>query len=323
VVRAGFEEREYESAFNAELAVDYGFARRLWTPGTMLEEIVGYDVAGGVPSRDAIWRLLKVSRPAGVRLLPLLWNPGAQPAADRLPSLPVSLVLQFKRPEYLDGNASKQYRYWRCAYFRFKCEARQHAVLRRLEQRVTQDLVVRYAAPAFHKTTDLERARLDGKVCASSGFVSPARLGSHSVWTYKIPGVDGYPNPSGDATHFDSLGDLRMLLLQAEGPVQELALPNETGAVSRNSRDEPDSFDERPYPGPIDELQPMEEHLARLSAALTYRSPSLREPLQRWRRALERADLPIGPRAMQIVVDLATVQTAMTAVNATWFIYSD
>jgi hypothetical protein len=302
----------------------YGFARRLWTPGTILEEIVGYDLAAGHPVRDAVWRLLRIPRPPGVRLLPQHWQPGSRPSPDRLPTLPVSLILQFKRPEYLASNAAKQYKLWHSPYFRFTRNARQHAVLRQLERRAGNDVVVRYAAPAFHKCAELEAARLRGKVCSMSGYVSPDRLGTHAVWTYRAAGNDGRANPSGTTLKFETLDDL-IENLTTRSVSQQLMVGEGREHISTTTgeTDRSEMQDLSPYPGPLDELEPLATHVRVLTYALTYRSPSLRNPLMIWRRALEVADLGIGPRALEIIVDIATVQTAMSAIGATWLLYSE
>ena len=300
----------------------HGFARRLWTPGTVIEEVLGYDLAAGQPATDTIWRLLEVPRPPGVRLLPRHWQPGQQPPLVRLPPAPVSLILQFKRPEYLASNAAKQYRLWRNPYFRFTRDPRQHRVLRRLEQRAGDEVVVRYASPAFHKNTELELARLSGQVCTRSGFVSPDQLGGHAVWTYQTAGNVGLPNPSGLGSRFETIEDV------LEGLARTRLRPDIPGIAQRSEvarapgrPDASDGQDLEPYPGPSDGRAPFADHVQALSAALTYRSPSLREPLQAWRRAIETAELEISPRTLDIVINIATVQTAMTALAATWFIY--
>lgn len=71
--RAEFEEKEYEMAFNIELAAGGG---AVFSSGQVLEKIVGYDAAGA-PDRDhAVWQILSVPRPKGLRLVQTHWRPG-------------------------------------------------------------------------------------------------------------------------------------------------------------------------------------------------------------------------------------------------------
>lgn len=124
-----------------------------------------------------------------------MWSPGVNPPASRLPPTPVSLILQYKRPEYLSGPRAEQWRFWRQPYFRFGRTSDQHTVLRRLERNLGSDAIVRYAAPAFWRRGDLDAARFGQWVLVRSGFVSPNAVGRHRVWTYVKPGIDGRANP--------------------------------------------------------------------------------------------------------------------------------
>ena len=120
----------------------------------------------------------------------------------KLPQHPVSFVVQFKRPEYLQGSGAAQYHYWNQPYFRFTRSKGQHSVLRGLERSLLGSAVVRYASPAFHRVAELEHAQLRGHVVDSTGFVSPVRLGRHATWTYISPGTVGRGNPDGEEMPF-------------------------------------------------------------------------------------------------------------------------
>lgn len=175
VARAEFEEREYETACTVELSSSaYGFGPQLWSAGTVFEKILGYDVAVGVSSSNALWQLLGVPRPNGVQLLPKVWAPGPRPPVQRLPAHPVSMILQYKRPEYMHGPRAAQWARWHRPYFRISRSSYQHRVLRQLEARVGPDVVVRYAAPAFHTYAALDLARFAGQVLTDPDLCRPA-----------------------------------------------------------------------------------------------------------------------------------------------------
>jgi len=153
-------------------------------------------------------------RPTGVRLMPSLWSPGHLPRADQLPATPVTLILQFKRPEYLFGATARQWRFWDQPYFRFGRESEQQRVLYALERKVGNDALVRYAAPAFWRRGELEAAHLRAEVVEQSGFVSPSRLARHRWWTYLRPGIDGRANPGGGPARFEASADLFAFLTE-------------------------------------------------------------------------------------------------------------
>jgi hypothetical protein len=133
VVRAEFEEKQFELAMSVELAD--GRLGTVYSSGQVLEAIVGYDAVAQPRHNNPIWQILQVPRPAGLRLVPVMWAPGATPDASRLPASPVSLILQYKRPEYISRAPAKQWTYWRAPYFRFERKQPQHKILRQLESR--------------------------------------------------------------------------------------------------------------------------------------------------------------------------------------------
>jgi len=201
MVFAEFEEKQYESAFNIELSS----SGLVFASGQVLEKLTGYDAAGDPGANHALWRIMGVPRPQGIRLVPTHWTPASrreQPPANKLPSHPVSFIAQFKRPEYLQGSAASQYAFWRQPYYRFSRVANQHSRLRKLEAQLAGIASVTYAAPAFHRVAELEEAQLKGQIVNSTGFVSPTRLGRHRVWTYIAPGMVGRGNPDGEEITF-------------------------------------------------------------------------------------------------------------------------
>jgi hypothetical protein len=147
---AEFEEKEFEQAAAIELADGPPGQRAIvLSAGQVLERIVGYDAVTAPAREHVIWQLLRVRRPGGLCLVPELWLPGRQPPADRLPRSAISLVLQFKRPDYLFGHRAAQWHMWHQPFYRFRRLSHQHAILLRLERQLGDQALVRYAAPAF------------------------------------------------------------------------------------------------------------------------------------------------------------------------------
>lgn len=289
VARAEFEEKQYEAAANIELRWGQ-HVPKVFPSGQVLEEILGYDTAAAPIRSHVIWRVLAVPRPKGLRLLPSLWPAGSQPSPDRLPRTPVSLVLQFKRPDHLRGPAATQWRLWHHSYFRFQRTERQHQVLRRLEERVGDAVVVRYAAPAFSSYGELEANQLAGTVLQNSGFVSPFALGSHKVWTYASPGATGYPNPDGDGLRFETVEEL---LFRDLRPAEQ---------------------------GDLAVYRPLPEHLQALAEAIGHRAPLLRAPVQEWMGSVARLVPELEPSQRLALHDYALVQSTLTRIGACWFL---
>lgn len=289
VVKAEFEEKEFENAANIELALGNALPGRVVAIGQVLEHLLGFDAAARPDNDHLIWTVLNATRPPGLRLVPSMW-PGSPIERGALPTLPVSLVIQYKRPEYLKGANSRQWRLWHEPYFRFTRAPQQHEVLRSLEQRVGADLIVRYASPAFWRRGQLEAHQVAGRVLRRTGFVSPTQLGRHKVWTYVRPGVIGRANPSGEEWRFQGLRDLRREILQR---------PRE-----RDSRD-------------LSIRTSLIDHIELLGRAARYRRPRLERLVARWSATLAQ-ETPLSARTIVRLEHLAAFTTVTSEARATW-----
>jgi hypothetical protein len=291
VVAATFEEKTYETAYNAELVASAGGNWRIFSPGQVLEKVTGFDVAADPDPEHLIWRVLRVPRPRGLSLIPSHWasSRSGMPEARELPSMPLSLILQFKRPEYLYGSRAAQWRLWRGPYYRFTRSRDQHSVLKRLESNLADSVVVRYASPAFHTLEALEEAQMKGDVIAKSGHVAPSVLGRHQVWTYNQAGTQGRGNPAGRVYRIEAFDDLFASLLGVSGGGGEIVR----------------------YEG-------MAEHVATLAAACRYRNRRLSGVVAEWVANLRRATVPLS--LIPQLADYATVQTLTTSYGAGWWI---
>lgn len=201
---AGFEEKQFESGLQHELAASLPWC---FPSGPVLEAVLGYDFAVD-PGKRSIWNILGKSCPPGLLLTPGLWQAGHQPPPDRLPSRSISLVIQAKRPVKLDHWRAGQHHYWHGPYFRFPLDGDQQMILAHLEHRASPQALVRYASPAFVGYANLQRHQTDRTLAEHSSFVSPFLLQGHRVWTYAGPGIVGYANPDGDETSADTLNTL-------------------------------------------------------------------------------------------------------------------
>lgn len=293
---AAFEEKTYEVAYCIELAVGVGGQPQVYSPGQVLEKLLGFDAAGNPDPHHVIWAVLALPRPQGVQLVPPLWgaSKAIQPAAAALPSYPISVFLQFKRPEYLQGPAAKQWKMWHHPYYRFRRSKEQQQVLSRLERRLGVQAVVRYAAPAFHTLGELEAAQMTGSVIAQSGHVPPARLQRHQWWTYDAPGNVGRGNPDGEPYVFERFD----------------ALLDE--ALSRSAA----GREVQPYQ--VEPLSALREHLRTTAAACREREPHLRRDVDSWARQLGTLDL--DSQTVDSLRDFASVQSLMARTNGVWLL---
>lgn len=289
---AEFEEKSYEVAMAIELAIGH---RLVASPGHVAEKILGYDSASSPSTANPIWGVLGVKRPVGLHLAPPHWAVGAQPTSTVVPSVPISLILQFKRPTYLRAPQSRQWMLWRRPYYRFSCTPHQHNTLVHLERSINTSALVRYAAPAFWRYGELEAASLRRTVATSSGYVSPLQLGRHRVWTYQTAGAAGKANPSGETLPFEHFDELQSTL-------PEMALNDATGQSVEVYRDS------------------LLEHLHLIGTAAQYRRPRLRGLVDRWRQDLLEEQRDLSHSQVDGLCNLASIVTLTESIGATWFL---
>jgi hypothetical protein len=290
VGRAEFAEKEYEIAMAIELSAGVAKGSRVYPCGQVLEEILGDDAAADPRRQHPIWAVLAAPRPRGIRLVPEYWDPGTRPPAERLPPTPVSLILQHKRPDFLQGARAKQWRLWGRPYFRFEVTSHQQRVLKRLERAAASEAVVRYACPALWERGDFERARYARTLAAESGYVSPSALDGHRVWTFDQPGAYGRGNPTGGRYAFESFGEL-------SDSLAELA-PVGTGEVVLS----------RSVPAQV----------MRLAEATRSREPRLRSVIERWVASIHELGLGLTRDQLTLLAAYTSIVTLLSAIGATW-----
>jgi hypothetical protein len=291
VVVAQFEEKTYEIAYDIELSSGAGGTPTLWAPGQVLEHLLGFDATGDPQPDHVLWTVLTAPRPPGIVLLSSFWPGLPKAAAAQLPSRPASFIVQYKRPEYLHGGRAKQWSFWRAPYFRFKIDSGQQRVLKRLEVKLGREALVRYAAPAFHSSQQLEIAQMQRSVITQSGHVPPSALAGHSAWTYQYPGNAGRANPGGETHAFYRLEDM-------------FSEPREGDDTSN------------PISAALVSIDGVAEHVSDVARAVTLHEPQLRKALQLWRRELQHFELTHTD--VSRAVDFAAIQTMMSRLGASW-----
>lgn len=290
-MKAEFEEKQYEIAACIELAIGVR-GKRVFSSGQVLEELLGYDAAADPDPDHPLWKLLELPRPKGIVLRPQHWSPGSALPNGRLPRSTVSIVLQFKRPEYMSHPNAAQWRLWREPFFRFSKQSTQHQVLVALEKGLGNEAVVRYAAPAFVKSGRLELAQLTDSVLAWTGFVSPTDIGSHKTWTYAKPGSEGRCNPSGSRRRFETVEELF-------DSVGDLGGWQGSSELAIRARD-----------------------FSPVSDALRHRRPTIRKLVDPWIHTVERSNLGLSAVQLEALREYVTVQSMVRRVRANWMLVS-
>ncbi len=215
MVRAEFEEKEYETFANVEL---YQLGRRgplppLWTPGQVLEATLGYDAAANVRLNKSLRRAMALPPRRHARMDGVT-TAAIYPARGQYANIPrfvASLFIQYKRPDRMSGRGQSAHLWNGQRYYRARIEtdSNQYRILRDLDQMVHPRAVVRYAAPAFHTRTELFASASTHAVLERTAFLRPVRLkDQHTYWTYRMPGSMGLWNPAGDASYAESIDQM-------------------------------------------------------------------------------------------------------------------
>ncbi|WP_115512342.1 MULTISPECIES: hypothetical protein [Xanthomonas] len=196
-----FEEKEYETALYRELRTA---KNRLWSPGQVLEEVLGFDYSV-YNKNPKFWKKLGVSRPKGLKLSTAY---PAHPKITRpLPNFELNLFIQAKRPKAyrLKATATLAAAGLKSPHWRFNIKAAQQQRLLILSVLAGPKALVCYAAPAFHKALNLYSATLQNRIIEKSTFPTVTKLGpTHKAWNYSKSGA-GVANVEPEAIVEESL----------------------------------------------------------------------------------------------------------------------
>lgn len=184
-----FEEKTYESYLTSELVKKH----RLFSPGQVLEKIVGFDVALKTNKKyflKLFRHIFWVDKLNGITLKPEWWSE-IEKQTERFPKFKFNCFIQAKRPEKLKGKRSAEYSYWNKPYFRFDTFATQQQALILLAQRTSGRALVVYACPAFHTNKDLWESCYQNRLVKKSNFCEVEKLKGHRRYSFVSPGNMG------------------------------------------------------------------------------------------------------------------------------------
>jgi hypothetical protein len=191
-LRIRYEEKTYESYFNAELATRGIFYFPL---GQVQEGHMGGDAAV-FTNEKWLWRLLgfvygKKSPFAGVdfKAIAHLLEAALQVEIKNVPSIKVNLLLQFKRSEYMVSKLAAEWPHWKSPYYRYNICPEQQATLARIHASLGIRVLVAYAAPTIKDVHELVALHVQQKVIASTNFRPAHQLNGHDRNTFASAGT--------------------------------------------------------------------------------------------------------------------------------------
>jgi hypothetical protein len=188
-----FEEKEYEAPLYNQL--ERTSTGQVWSPGQVFERLVGIDRALFL-SDPALWRILGFRQRRGIILEDIDWHFWKHRPRRSLPTFRLNLFIQAKRCFF---HSERPRRFKRTALaspcWHFDIEVHQQQALEQVAAKINRRAVVCYAAPAFHRCTELYGHTAAGTVNQNSTFPTVAKLKGHGAWYYDRPGGRGVANP--------------------------------------------------------------------------------------------------------------------------------
>jgi hypothetical protein len=190
-----FEEKQFEVKMNAELM----FCKRIYSPGQVLENIVGFDSAIFTKNKR-FWKMFPEYFDVlykffhryldGVYLEQSFWKE-LQNEIDEFPKIKYNLIIQYKRPKYLSNKRASEWNSFNEPYFRYDLMKHQQFALEKLENEMKNKCLALYASPAFNSKKELWDNSLNGKLIEKTNFCLVSKLNSHEKYTYTEGGRKG------------------------------------------------------------------------------------------------------------------------------------
>jgi len=169
----------------------------LWEPGQVFEKTIGIDRASFC-LQDYLWRLHGHSSNLGGSILRgrpfhYIWS-GSKPSKI-LPDFKLNLFIQAKRSTYSSQSNNNLKPNINGQYWFFEITPHQQLALEQLEDELSGDSLVIYAAPVFHKQQELYNHTSNQTMVDNSTFPKASMLKGHSKWYYDKAGIIGVANP--------------------------------------------------------------------------------------------------------------------------------
>ncbi len=189
-----FEESEFRGPLFNQLEKG---SHLLWEPGQVFEKTIGIDRASFC-LHEYLWTLHGYSSMLGGSILRdrpfhYIWS-GSKPSKI-LPDFKLNLFIQAKRSTYSSQSNNNLKPNIKGHYWFFEITPHQQLALEQLENELSDDALVIYAAPVFHKQQELYNHTSNQTIIGNSTFPKASMLKGHSKWYYDRAGITGIANP--------------------------------------------------------------------------------------------------------------------------------
>ena len=181
---AEFEEKEFEGPINTQLSL----GSPLWSPGQVLERLVGFDAAIHVVIAT-FWASLGFgSVPLGLPVTAAWWSGWPALLLRPLfalrspPPFRLNVFLQYKRPEYLVHG--QEWKHWRVPYFRFDVTLHQQRSLEACARSLGGGGLVAYGSPTFYRRGELFLHVEQRSLVDNTHFAPVTALAGHRRYSY-------------------------------------------------------------------------------------------------------------------------------------------
>jgi hypothetical protein len=198
-----FEEKQYESQMNIQLACELNLHKNLFVPGQVLENSLGFDVALFSCNRK-FWKYFYRDWDYMFRYWYKYWRHGMdiddlrdmnrvfEEIYNHMPDTRYNLFIQYKRPKYRKSKKASEYWKWGRPYFRYKINEQQQKLLENLHNKVGNYGLVIYASPAFITQDEFWQNVNNKTLIENSNFCKAIELKGHYRYTYINGGRFGF-----------------------------------------------------------------------------------------------------------------------------------
>ena len=215
--RPDFEEKTYEKYFGWELL---RHTKGAYSPGQCYEHYLGFD-DGFFVRPWFLWRYRFLfpdwwaRRYPGMKISEI--DQIAAQVSRSLPEFRFNIFVQYKRPVYLCGHGSREWKDWKRPYFRYGITPHQQIALDGVHLASRGRAAVIYAAPVFMDSTILYRHFGSRNIIANSNIVSVHELTDHSRYTYVYPGGGGKVHSDQEEVRSASFQDIMQSVSEQDG----------------------------------------------------------------------------------------------------------
>ncbi|HWC61909.1 MAG TPA: hypothetical protein VHC44_19635 [Verrucomicrobiae bacterium] len=289
-----FEEKEFEGPLYNQLGSG---THLVWSPGQVFEEHVGIDYALMLCDPD-LWQYFGSAGPVKGAFLhrynwDFIWR---RRRRRNLPNFRLNLFIQAKRSHYYRHRPRRLMSYLtKGSCWRFDIEDHQQEALERLAEKLGSRAVVCYAAPAFHRVSQLNAHTSRGSILPNSSFPSVSKLVGHKAFYYQVAGGNGVANA--DPTRIEGASLEEMLQHLAKG---------HSDTSQNNPRGELKNLGEEVYKMVIEKVSDENPRKALYMESLRHE--------ERFAQGIE------GPT--EAIVGFLRVLTFSLAFNCEWFVVS-